>query len=39
MRALIGSGPNAENSGENTLPFLRVPSAAKYSSGTLPSRE
>jgi hypothetical protein len=28
MRALIGSGPKAENSGENTPPFFSVPSAA-----------
>ena len=28
MRALIGSGPNGENKGEKTLPFLRVPNAA-----------
>jgi hypothetical protein len=27
MRALIGSGPKAENNGENTLPFFSVPSA------------
>ena len=28
IRAWIGSGPKAENSGENTLPFFRVPRAA-----------
>ncbi len=33
-RARMGSGPKAEKSGENTLPFLSVPSAATYSSGT-----
>ena len=25
MRAAIGSGPNAENSGEKTLPVFSVP--------------
>jgi hypothetical protein len=29
IRALIGSGPNAEKSGENTLPFRNVPNAAR----------
>ena len=28
IRVSMGSGPNAENSGANTLPFLSVPSAA-----------
>ena len=28
-----GSGPKAENSGQNTLPFFSVPSTATYSSG------
>ena len=38
IRALMGSGPNAENNGEKTLPFLSVPRAAMYSSGTRPSK-
>src|ERR1035437_2690010 len=29
----MGSGPNAENNGEKTLPFLRVPSAANVEFG------
>ena len=31
-RCRIGSGPNAANNGQNTLPCFRVPSAATYSS-------
>ena len=38
MRARIGSGPKAENSGQKTLPCLSVPSAATYSSGMRPAR-
>jgi hypothetical protein len=34
----MGSGPNAENIGQNTLRFFSVPSAATYSSGTRPAR-
>ena len=33
----MGSGPNAEKSGQNTLPFLSAPSAATYSSGIRPA--
>ena len=37
IRDLIGSGPKAENSGQNTLPAFSVPRAATYSSGTRPA--
>ena len=37
-RCADGSGPKAENSGQNTLPCFSVPSAATYSSGPRPSR-
>ena len=30
IRALMGSGPNAENNREKTLPFLSVPERAMY---------
>ena len=39
IRSRIGSGPNAGNSGQNTLVFFSVPRAVKYSSGTRPSSE
>ena len=39
MRARIGSGPNAENSGQNTPRCFSVPSAVTYSSGTRPYNE
>ncbi len=38
MRERIGSGPNAEKSGQKTLLFFRVPIAVTKSSGTRPSR-
>jgi hypothetical protein len=37
-RTRTGSGPKAENSGQNTAPAFRVPSAAMYSSGIRPAR-
>ena len=38
IRTRMGSGPKAENIGQNTLRFFSVPSAATYSSGMRPAR-